>query len=413
MQYLSRNLELYLQKTINTRPLVYLNGPRQSGKSTLVRNLRFKKVNYLSFDTPLSLAAAKADPAHFIQSLPENCLNIIDEIQAVPELLPYLKIAVDENRIRGNETGLYLLTGSASLLALPRLSEMLTGRMSILSLLPFSASEYQKTGFNFINKLFQEKLEFHHYRKCDLLNIILGASFPEPALNPAIDRVQWYSDYLNTLLLRDIRSVADIRNPSKIIMLLSILAMRAGSLLNNSLAARDTGLDIKTYEHYKTALLNTFIIIEIPAWSKPNRLNKRFTRSPKLIFTDTNLLTHLLKRDMVEIFRQDRITMGRLFENFIATEIIKNLSPGLEVSHFRTSDQKEVDFVLEKEGTVIGIEVKLNSNPDNHDFAGLKLLKEATGNLFRRGVIIYPGTELLSFGEELWALPVNYLWEKS
>jgi predicted AAA+ superfamily ATPase len=180
------------------------------------------------------------------------------------------------------------------------------------------------------------------------------------------------------------------------------------------LAAQETGLDIKTYERYKAATINTFVIFEVPAWSKPNRLGKRFTRSPKLYFTDTGLLTYLLRRDLIEIYNSDRITMGHLFESFIACEIMKNASSfsDLTVSHFRTSDQKEVDFVLEKKEGIIGVEVKLGLTPDKHDFAGLKLLREAKGKRFRRGIVVYPGTQLIPFGDELWAVPACYLWEK-
>jgi predicted AAA+ superfamily ATPase len=420
MRYYERDLEAYLHKTLNTRPLVYLRGPRQCGKSTLVKNLGLRKTaHYLSLDSPVNMAAAKTDPARFMQSLPAGRLNIIDEVQAVPEIFPYLKISIDEQRAKGSDKGyslgLYLLTGSADLMALPSLSEALVGRMAVLTLLPFSASEYKRTGINFITKLFDEKLEYRSYKSYDLLTIMHNATFPEPALNPAIDRHQWFGDYINTLFQRDIRAVADIRNPSKAIMLLSVLAMRAGGLLNNSQTAQETGLDIKTYERYKAAALNTFILFEIPAWSKPNRVNKRFTKSSKLFFTDTNLLAYLLRRDTADIYANDRITMGRLFENFIATEIMKNAVSltGLEVSHFRTSDQKEVDFVLEKGGKVIGIEAKLNAAPTVHDFAGLRLLKEATGDRFRLGVVMYPGTEMVPFGEDLWAIPICYLWKRS
>ena len=414
MRYFERFLIEHLEKTLTTRPLVYLNGPRQCGKSTLVKGLNSRKnANYLSFDSPVIASAAKADPAEFIRSLPLDRLNIIDEVQTVPEIFPYLKMKIDGRRAKGAGTGLFLLTGSANLMALPRLAEALVGRMAVLTLLPFSQAEYKRTGRNFIAKLFSEKPDYRSYRKCDLLRVIQNSSFPEPVLNPAIDRYQWFGDYLNLLIQRDIHSVADIRNPSKVIMLLSILAMRAGGLLNNSLAAQETGLDIKTYERYKSAAVNTFIIFEIPAWSKPNRLNKRFTKSPKLFFTDTNLLMYLLRREPEEIFNNDRITMGHLFENFIASEIMKNASsiPGLEVSHFRTSDQKEVDFVLEYRGKIIGIEVKLGSAPDKHDFSGLKLLKEAAGSSFGKGIVLYTGTELLPFGDGFWAVPVNYLWE--
>jgi len=412
MKYFKRRLEGYLERTLKTRPLVYINGPRQGGKSTLVRNLDFSgKVNYISFDSPVELNAARADPAKFILSLPSRQLSIIDEVQAAPEIFPYLKIAVDENRIKGRGTGLYLLTGSANLMALPRLSEALVGRMSVLTLYPFSAGEYRRGTANLVEKLFEGELEYRRYRSYDLPKIIQSASFPEPALNPLIDQTKWFDDYITTLLQRDIAMVADIRNPAKIFMLLSILAMRAGGLLNNSLAAQETGLDIKTYERYKAAVLNTFVIFEVPSWSKPNRLNKRFTKSPKLYFTDTSLLAYLLRRGLDEIYKNDRITFGRLFENFIATELMKNSFSGIELSHFRTSDQKEVDFVLEKGRNVVGIEVKLDSVPDKNDFKGLKLLREAVGSRFKRGVVIYPGTELVSFGEDLWAIPACCFWE--
>jgi predicted AAA+ superfamily ATPase len=413
--YFDRGLNVWLEKTFQTRPLVYLNGPRQCGKSTLAKNLHSRgEANYISFDSPVILSAAKAEPAKLVQSLPEDRLNIIDEVQMAPEIFPYLKIAIDEKRARGKGAGLYLLTGSANLMALPRLAQALVGRMSVLTLLPFSSSEYRQTGLNFIEKLFKDKLEYRRYDDYALLDIITNSTFPEPALNPAIDRIQWFDDYLTTILQRDIRTVADIRNPLKTVMLLSVLAMRAGSLLNNSLAASEIGLDMKTWERYKAAAINTFIIFELPAWSKPNRLNKRIVKSPKVFFTDTNLLTYLMRRDLRDIYENDRITMGHIFENFIATEIMKNASSiaDIEISYFRTSDQKEVDFVIEKSnGDTVGIEVKLQGVPDNHDFAGLKLFREAIGSRFKKGVVLYPGTELVSFGEDLWAVPVCYLWE--
>jgi predicted AAA+ superfamily ATPase len=148
----------------------------------------------------------------------------------------------------------------------------------------------------------------------------------------------------------------------------------------------------------------------MPAWAKPNRLNKRFTKAAKLFFYDTNLLAYLIRRDMGEILKNDRITMGHLFENFVASEIMKGLSslPGYGVSHFRTSDQKELDFVIEKSsGETLGIEVKLSDSLREEDFYGLKLLREAAGKKFKRGAVVYTGSEILPWGENLWALPVS------
>jgi predicted AAA+ superfamily ATPase len=132
IDYRRRNLIQLISETAKTRPLIYLNGPRQTGKSTLAKNISLiKKTNYISLDMPHILAAAKSDPARFIESLPGDCLNIIDEIQKTPEVFPYLKIAVDKSRRHGSAAELYLLTGSANLLALPQLSEALVGRMSV------------------------------------------------------------------------------------------------------------------------------------------------------------------------------------------------------------------------------------------------------------------------------------------
>jgi predicted AAA+ superfamily ATPase len=418
MEFFKRNLETYLEKTLNTRPLVYLNGPRQCGKSTLTENLGLKNSNFLTFDSPVNMAAAKADPQNFISSLPQDKLNIIDEVQMAPEIFPFLKMDIDQrrrSRSKGNSTRLYLLTGSANLMALPRLSEALVGRMSVLTLLPFSSSEYYRTNTNFINRLFHEKYEQKSYKQYNILDVIVNSTFPEPALNSDIDRAKWFDDYLNTLLQRDIRTVADIRNPSNMITLLSALAPRAGGLLNNNQIAAETGLDNKTYERYKTAAVNTFILFEIKAWAKPTQINKRFVKSPKLFFTDTNLLTYLLRRDISDIYNNDRSAMGHIFENFIAAEIMKNASSftDLEISHFRTSDKKEVDFVLEKGNETIGIEVKLSSTPSVHDFNGLRVLKEAAGKRFKKGILFYTGTEMVSFGMDFWAIPVSCLWENS
>jgi predicted AAA+ superfamily ATPase len=325
-----------------------------------------------------------------------------------------LKFSIDEQRLRGRGKGLYLLTGSANLLALPKLSEALVGRMSVLTLLPFSSSEYRQSGVNFIKRLFDEELSYRRYGDYDLLDIITNSTYPEPAVNQDINRTQWFDDYLTRILQRDVQTVADIRNPAKVVTLLSILAMRAGGLLNNSLAASDTGLDIKTYERYKAAVINTFLVFEIQPWAKPNRIDKKFIKSSKLFFNDTNLLAYLMRRDIRDIFKNDPSMMGHLFENFIADEIMKNVSPlrDVSVSHFRTSDQKEVDFVAEKNnGDTVGIKVKLSGSLDKRDFYGLKLLKEAVGDRFKKGIVLYTGTEIVPWGEGLWAVPVCYLWE--
>lgn len=412
--YINREIGNLLGKTIHTRPLVYLNGPRQVGKSTLALHFKTdKEVNYITFDSPLVLTGAKSDPASFIASMPENKLNIIDEVQMSPEIFPFLKMSIDEKRLKGEGACMYLLTGSADLLALPTLSDALVGRMSVLTLLPFSASEYRMTNNNFIQRLFNDDLKYKKFAYEDLLEVIKNATYPELAVNKDIDRTQWFDDYLTTILQRDVKSFADIRNPEKIVMLLSVLSQRAGSLVNNAEISMEIGLDNKTYDKYKASIIHTFIVFEVKPWAKPSRINKRYTKSSKLYFTDTNMLSYIMRRDMDEIYKKDRTVFGHLFENFIATEIMKNLSSlnNVEVSHFRTSDKKEVDFVLENHlGDVVGIEVKLAGSVDTGDTKGLKILKEEVGERFKKGVIIYTGNEIATLGDDIWAVPVSYLW---
>jgi predicted AAA+ superfamily ATPase len=423
MQYYDRLLNDLIEETAKTRPLIYLNGPRQTGKSTLAQNLKLagtsgevsrSKTHYITFDSPVALEAARGDPENFIKSLPADALNIIDEVQMAPGIFPYLKMAVDENRAKDKGKCRYLLTGSANLMAFPALSEALVGRMSVLTLLPFSAAECRKKNVNFIDRLFREKPEYKKFKRPDLVSVIKSATFPEPAIHKDIGLTQWFDDYLTTLIQRDIRAVADIRRPEKIITLLSLFALRAGSLLNNASVSQEAGLDAKTYERYKASCSNTYIIFEIQPWAKPIRLNKRFTKSPKLYFTDTNLLAYLLRRDMDEIYSGDPVTMGHLFENFAACEIMKNTAGRHEydVTVFRTQDNKEVDFVVEKRnGDAIGIEVKLSGSVSGGDISGLRLLQEALGDKFKRGIVLYTGSELVSLAQDIWAVPVPFLWE--
>ncbi|MDR2616261.1 MAG: ATP-binding protein [Endomicrobium sp.] len=415
MTYLKRQLNKLFSNITETRPLVYLNGPRQVGKSTLAENIKTKKeINFVSFDSPLSLLAAKSDPVAFIASQPRDALNIIDEVQKVPEVFSQLKVAIDNARKSGRNESLYVLTGSTNIMAIPRLAKELVGRMSILTLLAFSSSEYEQTDKNFIESLWNDELSYKKYKDADLLDIISNSTFPEIMIHHKIDRIKWFDDYLTTILQRDILILEDIKNPESIIQLLVSLTQRVGSLLNNANVMKEVGLDAKTYNKYKTLTKNTFIITEIEPWSKPNNLNKHFVKSSKIYFNDTNLLCYLMRKDLSEMYKDDLTVFGHIFENFIVTEILKNIKclTGINVSHFNLSNGKEVDFVLENaKGETIGIEVKLYKTLTSKDFTNMKLLHQVSGEKFKKGIVVYTGNELVPFGGNMWAVPVNYLWE--
>lgn len=414
MQYLNRELEKTLNNLIETRPIIYLSGPRQVGKSTIVNNIK-QNINYLTFDSPILFNSAKNNPESFLNSLPKDKINIIDEVQLVPELFNYLKMAVDSNRLTQTNNNCFILTGSANLMALPMLSQALVGRMSVLKLLQFSSSEYLQTSNNFIERLLKEDLTYKKYENYDFLDIMQNATFPEIAINKNIDRIKWIDDYLTTILQRDTKIITDIRNPEKIIMLLNALSMRVGGLVNNCEIASEIGLDRKTYDKYKNFIINTFLCSEIKPWAPLEKIIKRFAKSSKLYFSDINLLTYILKRKLKNIYEDNKIMFGHIFENFIALEIVKNLTSlnNIKLSHFRTSDNKEVDFILENyNNEMIAIKVKSSSIVDTKDIKHLIFLKDLVKDRFKKGIVFYTGNEIVSLADKIWAVPIVFLWNK-
>jgi predicted AAA+ superfamily ATPase len=417
MGYFQRNIGKKMEQTVQTFSATYLSGARQCGKSTLVRHLLpMDNVNYLTFDTTIIRTAAKKDPETFISKLPKDQLNIIDEVQRVPQVYLLLKKWIDERRFKNDGKGLFLLTGSANIMELPKLAKAMVGRMAILTLYPFSAAEINKSKANFIEKLWDDNLSIRKYKSVNLIDTIENATFPEIALDKSIDRSVWMDSYFSTILERDAVEFAKIRKPEMIYQLLVSLSSRVGSLINNDNIMKETGFNQGTFESYKSFCNAVFLTFEIQPWAKPNKLDKRFVRSKKLYFTDTNFLCFLMRRDINDVNEKDPSLMGHLFENFIASEIMKATSalPGkYYVSHFNPvrGDGKETDFIVEKDnGETIAIEVKLDSSLNEKDFKNLELCRDTIGNKFKKGIVIYTGENLVPFGDKLWAVPVNYLW---
>lgn len=415
MNYLNRNITQELEQSIETRPLTYLNGGRQVGKSTLCSHLPDNiKRNHITFDSPLVLATAKSQPAAFVDSLPNDILNIIDEVQFAPEIFPYLKMKIDSNRLNGNDKQKFLLTGSANLMAMPKLSEALVGRMSVLTLYPFSASEYYNLNKSLTERLFDEELRLSSFEDFNIVEVLKNSTYPEIATDTKIDRIKWFDSYLTTILNRDIKSLSDLKNPEIMVALLSLLSTRTGGLLNNTEVAKELGVDYRTYEKMFAFALNSFLVFNVKPWARPNKLSKRFVKSPKLYFTDCNFLSYIMKRDIDEMYENDKKAFGHVFENFVATELLKSAKlNNLELSHYRTQSGKEADFVLENaQGDVVGIEVKSAKDIDKKAYSGLLELKELCGDKFKKGIILYAGNDIVPLSEKIWAVPVCYFWKE-
>lgn len=391
-------------------PVTMVIGPRQSGKSTLVQAAveRVEDSRYVSLDRGLNLAAAREDPAAFVSHSARTLA--IDEVQRVPDLLLEIKASVDEDR----RPGRFLLTGSADVLALPRVAETLAGRMEVLRLWPLSQGEIEGRKETFLEALLQGDLErlaagAPAVDREDLSARIWAGGFPEAVARDGERRSRWFDSYLDTMLQREVRELANVAGLSELPRLMLLLASRATGLLNYADIARDLGLPQTTLKRYIALLESAFLVLAVPAWFR--NIGKRLVKSPKLILTDTGLLAHLLGGGAA--FER---SFGAALENFVLMELIKQASfhpdrPAL--FHYRTAEGREVDAVIERRGgPVCAVEVRAAATLTSRDTAGLRGLAEALGDEFGTGVVLHAGSESARLAPKIWAMPLSALWAR-
>lgn len=389
-------------------PVVLIHGPRQAGKSTLAQHLARTRLGaaYVTLDDAITLAAARSDPEGFLRRFAGPVA--IDEVQRVPALLLAIKAEVDRDR----RPGRYLLTGSANVLTLPRVSESLVGRMEVHPLWPLSQAEIAGGSPRFVANAFNGELPLLEGQldRADLLALALRGGFPEAVSRPSAKRRQaWFGSYLTTLVQRDIRELANIEGLTDIPRLLQVLAARSAGLLNLTSVAADTGLSQRTLGRYLTLLQALFLVDELPAWSR--NVAKRLAKAPKLLLTDTGLMANLLSIAAVSDAERDA---GALLETFVAMELRKQCAwadSRLDLYHYRTHAGREVDLVLQRgNGDLVAIETKCAATVSSHDFAGIRDLAEVVGDQLVAGIVLHTGRGAVPFGERSWALPVESLW---
>jgi predicted AAA+ superfamily ATPase len=416
--YLYRHVTPRITEALKVSPIVFLNGARQTGKSTLVKTiagdmgLAGRPADYITLDRPTFLAAASSAPEALLTSYKGPL--IIDEVQLAPELFRALKVVVDEARqAKGTQAnGQYLLTGSANIMALPKLSDSLVGRTAVLTLYPFTTAEATDNRFGGLKRILQFDFNDIRDRGLTLVQAMKRGTFPEIAFADDEARHIWYDSYITTILQRDVRQIADLEKMSLLPHLLNVLAARTGGLMNDADIARDVGLNSVTGKSYRNILKLMFLTFDVKPWYR--NVGKRLVKSPKGYLIDTCLICHLLDYSIDDIAIKKPELFGHLVENFVATELLKQLSNTdmkAELYHFRTSDGKEVDFILEKpDGSVFAIEVKRSEKVSIDDFKGIKAFQELTGKDFIGGVVLYSGRDAVPFGKNLWAVPFFALW---
>lgn len=417
MKEITRHVEDRIVQSLSAFPVVYIAGPRQAGKTTLAQRISSTrhKASYITFDDMQMRSAAQRDPEAFLRGLKGPV--VLDEVQMVPEIFRPLKIIVDENRGKeGGGCGKFLLTGSASVMALPKLSDALVGRMALHTLLPFSACEiYKQAKDDFIYRAFSKDWFFGQGNNKNANNVLVQASFPELlALKTSDLRYEWCNGYLNTILQRDVRVLLEVDKIASLPDMLRLLASRTGGVLNEAALSRATELNHVTTKKYRTLLENLFLTLSIPAWSA--NFGKRLVKSPKVYLGDINLLSYLLNVSIDDLPQQNPMLWGQMLENFVAVELSKQLTFSAlraRLYHYRTNAGQEIDFLLEgPQGKIVAVEVKATSKASAKDFRHLETLKKDLGDTFQLGFVIYQGKNIVPFGDDLFAIPLEALWQK-
>ena len=350
MNYIHRTLESSLLKAVKQFPAVVLTGPRQTGKSTLLRQL-FPDYHYVTLDDLNMRTQAKADPAFFISTL--KIPVIIDEIQYVPELLSYIKIHIDNDRVIGR----FLLTGSQIFNVMQGMSETLAGRVALFELLPLSFREFGNIPKE-VTMCYEQ---------------IIKGFYPAPNTQE-IDEQFFYSAYLSTYIERDVRQITNIQNIPSFKRFLSLLAGRVGNLLNMKELANDCGISLPTVKSWLAILESSRIIYLLRPYYK--NWGKRLIKTPKVYFTDTGLLAYLLRYQNVDTLLAGPMA-GAIFENMVVMEALKdNLArcTGNELYFYRDSNQVEADLIIDKGQSFDVYEIKATQTIQSAFSRNLKLI---------------------------------------
>lgn len=404
-QYITRTLEPVLRKAISEFPAVILTGPRQSGKTTLLKHLFSEQFRYVSVEPPDVRAAATEDPRGFLELY--SAPVIFDEVQYAPDLLFYIKEKIDADRSRA---GQYLLTGSQNLLLVQNVSESLAGRAAILRLLPLSRRE--------IDGRPHTPLAWEPERQSSespgsgfgaLWQEFLRGGYPELATQPDRDFSLWHSSYIQTYLERDVRALRQVGDLTQYQNFLRVLAARSAQLLNLSNVARDLGVAVNTIKAWLSILEATYQVIVLrPFYAN---IGKRLVKSPKVYFSDVGTLCHLVGLKDPNHAASGPMG-GAIMETAVLSEIIRTLTHrGIDprVYFWRTQTGTEVDFVVETGAGLVPIEVKLSATPRPAMAASISTfqddLKERTG----LGFVIHPGDIRLPLGPAVTAVPFNDL----
>ena len=405
-----RLLAPVVRETMESARVTAIVGPRQAGKTTLVRRVVDERhMTYVTLDDETSREAARTDPYGFVLALGRPAA--IDEVQRAPDLMLALKRVVDDDP----QPGSFLVTGSANLRTLPSIVDALPGRVDYLRLDPLAEAEIRGQSRSIVDRLFDPSwspTSAPAAGRETYVDAVVGGGFPEARLRSPRARQRFLAGYVTSLVDRDVEAAANLRTAHRIGDTLRLIAARSGSPAEPYTLGRELGIDGKTAQAHLHVLERLFAIRLLPAWS--TNLGARITRASRAYMADAGLHAHSLGADS-ETFLRDLTgaISGPLIETFVLNEVLRQASWAATLAHasyYRDSRQREVDLLLESGRRVVGIEIKAATNASARDARHLSFLRDRLGDRFVRGVVLYSGTAAIPLGERIHACPIGTLW---
>ncbi len=403
--YIERSLEPVLERAASEFPAVVLTGPRQAGKTTLLRHLFGDRCRYVSLEIPDVRGAAAEDPRGFLEM---NAPPVIfDEVQYAPELLPYIKERIDANR---RLSGQYLLTGSQNLLLAEKVTESLAGRAAILRLFPLSRREAE--GRPQLALAWEGERQGSPKTRTAFGNLwqaFLQGGYPELAAGPERDQALWHASYLQTYLERDIRTLRQVGDLNQYQSFLRVLAARSAQLLSLTDVAKDLGVAVNTVKAWLSMLEATYQVVVVRPYFA--NVGKRLVKTPKVYFTDVGMLCHLVGLRDSEHAASGPMN-GAIMETAVLSEIVRALTHrGIDprVYFWRTTAGTEVDFVIETADGLVPVEVKTTATPRPAMANAIRTLQRDFDGMATPGYVVHPGDVRLPLGAGATALPFGEL----
>lgn len=406
--YIKRGIESTVISMAECFPVVMVCGPRQVGKTTMLRKLLpklYPNLTYVSFDDPRVRNNARQDPELFLQRYKAPLL--IDEFQYVTEILPYIKMRVDES----TENGMYFLTGSQMFSMMKNVSESLAGRVGVLSMFSLSYGELagDDTITPFLPSMDYER--FSRRKQRDITQVfeaIYNGSMPRKITNDKMSLEQFYGSYLQTYLDRDIRDLVNVKNESKFIKFLECAAARAGQEMVLSELALDVEIDSKTISAWISILESTGIIYFLQPYY--NNVLKRVVKHPKMYFMDTGLVCYLTSWNNPQALAASAMA-GAMLENYVVTEIIKGYAnagknPKKYLYYYRDTLQKEIDLIIAQNNTLYPVEIKKSSAPGIKAIKNFGVLEKSSSGI-GTGAVICLTKEAYPLNSDTIAIPVD------